>query len=224
MIWVEKANGDSFRLPTQKFNTVPYAITAQQAMDFEVKGDLTVDGSLSVLANQEGNSAFVRIRDVNPECNGQDPSSANARCGGLEVFERNDGNGQWGRVGIDTNEMYIRGYNGNTFSIFGPPGQLIQIGTELRINNQIKAKDYKGYEKKFIVFSSDCEEVGNGIAYDCTCPDGYTAIGGEGLGPNNGSIYESRQYRYNKWRIGGRGGLPRNARAVCLLSTDYEYE
>ena len=76
VIWVEKANGDSFRLPPQKFNTVPYAITAQQAMDFEVKGDLTVDGSLSVSANQGGNSTFVRIRDVNPECNGQDPSSA----------------------------------------------------------------------------------------------------------------------------------------------------
>ena len=44
VIWVHKTNGNVSRLPGQHLKTVPYAITAYQADDFEVKGDLTVVG------------------------------------------------------------------------------------------------------------------------------------------------------------------------------------
>ena len=57
---VEGGGYSTFRLPPQKLETVPHAVTAKRANGFEVTGDLTVDGRLTVRSDIHGiNKAFV---------------------------------------------------------------------------------------------------------------------------------------------------------------------
>lgn len=106
--WVVNNSG-TFRLPPQKLEKVPHAVTAERAHEFHVEGSLRVNGStvLNGLTQIVSSLLDISVGDVIPEASG---CAESGTCGGgLKIS-----GGGTGALFIDRNETYIQDTEGHT--------------------------------------------------------------------------------------------------------------
>ena len=114
VVWILPDESDSAsirRLPPQRLQSVPHAVTARRATDFEIKGDLQVDGSLHM-----GNGT------TRPSISMDTPGSSNIPHGWSSrgtYIEMGEGVHNGERVGGDGTAKINMSYTGDGFGYTG---------------------------------------------------------------------------------------------------------